>query len=207
MSYVRNIWIPNELPLSLETSCSTLKGDSLEDSFVFTFTFTFSWTWFKISFSQYNQFTETHRRVEDFACRQTYWSFITETRLDDSPLDREVLILSEAFNKDVASIGPLDLLVRYVSTQLVFTTESFSLVRTSAQFNQLTLIGYVFSCPSCAFQKRPSARLLRECTDLISYSLRLCGIFNLSIVTGVFPRLRPGERADMNNHLYAYLSF
>ena len=28
-----------------------------------------------------------------------------------------------------------------------------------------------------------SARLLRECTDLISYSL--CEIFNLSIITGV----------------------
>ena len=51
-----------------------------------------------------------------------------------------------------------------------------------------------------------SARLLRECTDLISSSI--CEISNLSIVTGVFPEewkcskaialFKQGERADMN---------
>ena len=49
---------------------------------------------------------------------------------------------------------------------------------------------------------------VRECTDLISYSL--CEIFNLSIITGVFPEewrcskviplLKQGERVDMNNY-------
>jgi len=53
-----------------------------------------------------------------------------------------------------------------------------------------------------------SARLLRECADLIASSL--CSIFNLSITTGVFPDewkcskviplFKQGERADLNNY-------
>ena len=52
------------------------------------------------------------------------------------------------------------------------------------------------------------AKLLRECSDFISHSL--CEIFNLSIITGVFPDewkcskviplYKQGERADMNNY-------
>ena len=53
-----------------------------------------------------------------------------------------------------------------------------------------------------------SARLLRECSDLIAN--HLCSIFNQSIVTGVFPDewklskviplFKRGERSDLNNY-------
>ena len=53
-----------------------------------------------------------------------------------------------------------------------------------------------------------SARLIRECADLISYSLTC--IFNRSLADGIFPDdwkcakvspiLKQGERDDMNNY-------
>ena len=52
-----------------------------------------------------------------------------------------------------------------------------------------------------------SARLLRECTDLVASSL--CAIFNRSIVSGIFPTewkstkvvplFKQGEYSDLNN--------
>ena len=88
---------------------------------------------------------------------------------------------------------------------------TFSPALTSVlNFNQLITIEYVFFYSNCALQRLDviSARLLRECTDLISYSL--CEIFNLSIITGVFPEegkcskviplFKQGEKADMNSY-------
>ena len=121
--------------------------------------------------------------------------------------------MSEAFNKHFSSIGPR------LAGDIHVDTNDFSyrdfLSGTDKRFELQPIdnnrVRFLLSnlCTSKATGlDMMSARLLRECTELISYSL--CEIFNLSITTGVFqeewecskiiPLFKQGERADMNNY-------
>ena len=119
----------------------------------------------------------------------------------------------EAFNKHFACIGPR------LDGEIHADTNDFSyrdfLSGTDKHFKLQPIdnnrVRFLLSklCTSKATGlDMISARLLRECTDLISYSL--CEVFNLSTITGVFPEewkcskviplFKQGERADINNY-------
>ena len=111
------------------------------------------------------------------------WQTINElTSKNSSSLSvREVLLDGNSINKcpklsiNISLALDLDLLVRYMPTQMIFATGSFSLAGTSVlNFNKLTAIRFLL--PKLCISKVTgldmiSARLLRECNDLICYSL------------------------------------
>ena len=121
--------------------------------------------------------------------------------------------VSEASNKHFASIGPK------LAGEIHADTNDFSykdfLSGTDKRFELQPIddnrVRFLLSkiCTSKATGRDMiSVRLLKECTEFISYSL--CEIFHLSIITGVFPEewkcskviplFKQSERAYMNNY-------
>ena len=121
--------------------------------------------------------------------------------------------LSDAFNDHFSSVGPR--LANEIPdnedcpSHLNYLSDSdgrFELNTTSSS-NVRTLLSKLGKSKATGLDKI-SARLLRECSDLIAN--HLCSIFNQSIVTGVFPDewklskviplFKRGERSDLNNY-------
>ena len=85
-------------------------------------------------------------------------------------------------------------------TLLAATTNSFSV--------QLVVMSFLLSKSKATGLENISAKLIRECADLIS--IPLCNIFNDSLSSALFPddwkcaRVTPlfkqGERTDVNNY-------
>ena len=155
---------------------------------------------------------KTWQTINELTSRNSSNLTVREVRLDDNSISIPEQV-SEAFNKHFASIGPK------LASEIHADTNGFSyrefLSGTDKRFelqptdnNKVRFLLSKLCISKATGLDMISARLLRECTDLISHSL--CEIFNLSIVTGVFPEewkcskviplFKQGERADMNNY-------
>ena len=155
---------------------------------------------------------KTWQTINELTSRNSSNLSVREVKLDGNSVLKPQQV-SEAFNKHFASIGPR------LAGEIHAYTNDFSyrdfLSGTDKRFelqpidnNRVRFLLFKLCTSKATGLDMISARLLRECTDLISYSL--CEIFNLSIITGVFPEewkcskviplFKQGERADMNNY-------
>ena len=105
-----------------------------------------------------------------------------------------------------------NLLMRYLLLQMIQVIQVTLLAATSSFSAQLVVAMFYLLNKLCKSKTTGlddiSAKLIRECADLIS--IPLCNIFNKSLSSGLFPddwkcaRVTPlfkqGERTDVNNY-------
>ena len=156
----------------------------------------------------------TRRIVNELMSRNSHNSVINEIKLPCGNSSYDSHELSYAFNDHFSSIG-LKLANNIHanednSSHLDYLAETghctFELKPTSVP-KVLLLLSRLCKSKSTGLDKI-SAKLLRECADLIAESL--CTIFNQSIVSGIFldewklskvvPLFKQGHRSDLNNY-------
>ena len=134
---------------------------------------------------------KTWHTINELTSRNSSNLSVREVKRDGNSILKPQQV-SEAFNKHFASIGPR------LAGEIHADTNDFSyrdfLSGTDKRFEPQPIdnnrVRFLLSklCTSKATRlDKISARLLRECSDLTSYSL--CEIFNLSIITGVSRRV------------------
>ena len=156
----------------------------------------------------------TWRIVNELMSRKSHKCVISELKLPCGNSIYDSHELSNAFNDHFSSIGPK--LANDIhanednSSHLDYLAETghctFELKPTSVS-KVLLLLSRLCESKSTGLD-RISAKLLRECADLIAESL--CTIFNHSIVSGIFPDewklskviplFKQGNRSDLNNY-------
>ena len=159
---------------------------------------------------------KTWNIINELTSRKQHSSHVKEIELNGCSISGSQK-LSEAFNDHFADIGPkladkipcnensrshLD----YLSSNESGASTSFQLKTTSSSI-VFSLLSKLSKSKATGLDKI-SARLLRECPDLISDSLSI--IFNRSIITGIFPDdwkcskviplFKQGKRKDLNNY-------
>ena len=145
--------------------------------------------------------------------KRTHYIFGTEILLSNNHSLCDPQELLSVFNDHFSSIGPkLANEIQHIGnnpSHLDYLKEidhRFEL-KTTEYSKVLSLLSKLCKSKATGLDKI-SARLLRECADLIASSL--CSIFNRSIVSGVFPvewkcskvipLFKHGERSDLNHY-------
>ena len=154
---------------------------------------------------------KTCQIINELTSRRTHRSSVKEIKLDNNSI-RDPCELSSVFNNYFSSLGPTLINDIHHSTNgpshcdyIVETKHSFDL-KTTEPSKDFTLLSKLCESKATGLDKI-SARLLRECADLIASSV--CCIFNRSITTGIFPEewrcskviplFKQGERFDFNH--------
>ena len=154
----------------------------------------------------------TWRIINELTSRKPHSSSVREIKLDNSSIN-DPLELSSTFNDHFSSIGLklINAIQQNGDTpsylDYVMGTEHRFELKTTDCSTVFSLLSKLCKSKATGLDKI-SARLLRECADLVASSL--CAIFNRSIVSGVFPTewkstkviplFKQGERSDLNNY-------
>ena len=154
----------------------------------------------------------TWRIINELTSRKLHSSSVREIKLDNSSIN-DPLELSSTFNDHFSSIGLklINAIQQNGDTpsylDYVMGTENRFELKTTDCSTVFSLLSKLCKSKATGLDKI-SARLLRECADLVASSL--CAIFNRSIVSGVFPTewkstkviplFKQGERSDLNNY-------
>ena len=156
----------------------------------------------------------TWRIINELTSRKSKSTFVNEVILNNGNSIHDPLELSEAFNDHFSNIGPRlaneihvnDNCPSYVD-YLSGTCDSRFELKTTTVSTVFSLLSKLSKSKATGLDKI-SARLLRDCADLIASPL--CTIFNQSIISGVFPDewklskviplFKHGERSDLNNY-------
>ena len=133
---------------------------------------------------------KTCQIINEWTSRKTHSSSVKEIKLDNNSI-RDPWELSSVFNNYFSSLGPT--LINDIHHPINGPSHCNYIVETEHRFDlKTTEPSKVFTsilsklCGSKATGlDKISARLLRECADLIASSV--CCIFNRSITTGIFP--------------------
>ena len=127
--------------------------------------------------------------INELTSRKSHSSSVKEIKLDNNSI-RDPCELSSVFNNYFSSIGPTLIKDIHHPTNgpshidyIVETEHRFDL-KTTNPSKAFTLLSKLCESKAIGLDKI-SARLLRECADLIASSV--CCIFNRSITTGIFP--------------------
>ena len=156
---------------------------------------------------------KTWQTINELTCKKSSNLSVKEVEVDVLYISNSQQ-LSDAFNELFSTIG-LTLANEIRSDENIINSHLKYLTRTDKMFeiqptdnNKVrSLLSKLCKSKATGLDKI-SARLLRECPDLISHSL--CEIFNRSIMTGIFPEewkcskvvplYKQGELADINNY-------
>ena len=160
---------------------------------------------------------KTCQITNELTSRKTHSSSVKEIKRDNNSI-RDPCELSSVFNNYFSSLGPTLINDIHHPTNgpshcdyIVETEHRFDL-KTTEPSKVFALLSKLSESKATGLDKI-SARLLRECADLIAFSV--CCIFNRSITTGIFPEewrcskviplFKKGERSDFN-HITTVLS-